>query len=370
MDNAIARLLCNEFDAARHDEATVTARSYSKDTNAYRGFHFAGRPQPRLPNPLKLLPFPRHALRSIHEPREDDVARDRLPSWNDGAAKRAIVDFVTESTTKGSARFVPEAERIAAFDNDGTLWVEQPIPAQGPFLFAQLLEQVNANPNLAARQPYKAIINHDSDLMRAIARQDPVAVQSLVEAVGNAFAGTTAEVFDNSVRDYLKTHQHERYEKPYTDLIYQPMVELFDLLRAHHFRIFICSGGGRDFMRVFAEETWGLFKENVIGSAPVVEYRDGRLVRTAKVYGRLSIGPGKPEDIYARTGRVARFVGGNGDDDKEMLELADFPLVIVHDDDEREYAYTVGAESLLPAAAQGGWTMVSMRDDWNTLFKA
>lgn len=292
-----------------------------------------------------------------------------LRSWNDGATKRAIIGFVNESTTAGSPRFIREAERIAAFDNDGTLWVEQPIPAQGPFLFDKLMKRVDKDPTLATKLPYRAIINHDEGFIHAIARQQPEAIQSLVEAVGDAFEGTPAEVFDNAVREYLDTHQHERYGKPYTELIYQPMRELFELLRAHDWRVFICSGGGRDFMRVFAEDLWGIYKENVIGSAPVVEYRDGRMVRSSKVYGRLSIGPGKPEDIYARTGRVARFVGGNGDDDQQMLELADFPLVIVHDDDQREYAYTVGAEALLPAADRGGWTMVSMKNDWKTIFE-
>jgi phosphoserine phosphatase len=147
------------------------------------------------------------------------------------------------------------------------------------------------------------------------------------------------------------------------------MLELFDLLREYGWRIFVCSGGGRDFMRVFAEDTWGINKENVIGSAPEWAYKDGQLVRANALHGNIALGPGKPEHIYARTGRTALFAGGNGDVDLEMLQEADFRLVIVHDDAEREYETTASAEKLLEAGEQGGWTMVSMKDDWKNVFK-
>ena len=146
------------------------------------------------------------------------------------------------------------------------------------------------------------------------------------------------------------------------------MLELFAYLKANDFRVFVCSGGGRDFMRVFAEETWGIFKEDVIGSAPEYEYRDGQLVRTERILGGLALGPGKPEHIFARTGRLPVFAGGNADVDIEMLEVARFGLLLDHDDAEREFAYTKGAEKSLAAAAEHGWTVVSMKDDWATVF--
>ena len=147
------------------------------------------------------------------------------------------------------------------------------------------------------------------------------------------------------------------------------MLELIDFLKENDWRVFVCSGGGRDFMRVISEETWGLFRENVIGSAPEFEHRDGKFIRQSEMRGNVALGPGKLEQIYARTGRVATFAGGNGDVDIEMLESARFPLVIVHDDEEREYAYTSGAEKILAAAEEGGWMRVSIKNDWKTVFE-
>jgi phosphoserine phosphatase len=161
---------------------------------------------------------------------------------------------------------------------------------------------------------------------------------------------------------------HRRYERPWTDLIYLPLLELFDFLRANEWRVFVCSGGGRDFMRVYSEEVLGVYRENVIGSAPEFAYEDGRLVRKNALHGNISLGPGKLEHIHARTGRTALFAGGNGDVDLEMLQAARFRLVVVHDDAEREYVVTAAAEKLLEAGENGGWTMVSMKDDWKTVF--
>ncbi|MER6257742.1 HAD family hydrolase [Streptomyces sp. NPDC001584] len=152
------------------------------------------------------------------------------------------------------------------------------------------------------------------------------------------------------------------------ELVYRPMPELFDLLRAGGFRVSVCSGGGRDFMRVFAEDTWGIPKENIIGSAAAYTYTGGRLVRSRELLGGLDLGPGKPEHIFAHTGRLPAFAGGNADVDIEMLRSAAFALLVRHDDDRREYAYTKGAEASLAAAGQLGWTVVSMKSDWATLF--
>ena len=292
-----------------------------------------------------------------------------LRSWNDTEAKQAIIDFLATTGEKISPDFIPPAERIAAFDNDGTLWVEQPAPAQTGFLLGKLVEQVKVDPSLAAVDPFKAIVTKDEAFMQALAQQVPEAVVAFLRGTGKAWEGTTAEDYEAETRAYLDTLIHPRYERPWTDLVYQPMLELFDLLRANEWRVFVCSGGGRDFMRVFSEEVWGILRENVIGSAPEWTYENGRLVRQNALYGNIALGPGKPEHIYARTGRKALFAGGNGDVDLEMLQEASFRLVVVHDDEEREYATTAGAEKLLEAGRQGGWTMVSMKDDWKTIFK-
>jgi len=292
-----------------------------------------------------------------------------LESWNDTPTKQAILDYVAAAADESSPEYVPPADRIAAFDNDGTLWVEQPAPAQTGFLFGKLVEQVKAEPSLAAEQPYKAIITQDPEWMRAFAQQIPEAVLAFLKGIGKAWEGVTPEEYEAEVRAFLSASMHPRYGCPWTDLIYQPMLELFDLLRANDWRVFVCSGGGRDFMRAFSEEALGIYRENVIGSAPEWEYEDGQLVRCNKMHGNLSLGPGKLEHIYARTGRTALFAGGNGDVDLEMLQAARFRLVVVHDDEEREYVVTAGAEKLLAAGEQGGWTMVSMKDDWKTIFK-
>jgi phosphoglycolate phosphatase-like HAD superfamily hydrolase len=231
-----------------------------------------------------------------------------------------------------------------------------------------LVEQVKADPSLAQEDPYKGIVNQDSVFLQALAQQVPEAIIAFLSGVGKAWEGTTPEAYEAEVQAFLDHTKHPRYDRPWTDLVYLPMLELFDLLSGNGWRIFVCSGGGRDFMRVYSEEILGIFREIVIGSAPEFAYLDGRLVRQNALHGNIALGPGKPEHIYARTGRTAIFAGGNGDVDLEMLQEARFRLVVVHDDEEREYVVTAGAEKLLAAGEQGGWTMVSMKDDWKTVF--
>ena len=291
-----------------------------------------------------------------------------LPSWNDTQTKQNILDYMAAVNDENSPDYVPLAERVVAFDNDGTLWVEQPAPAQTGLLLGKLVEQVKADPTLAAEDPYKGIINQDPVFLGALAQQVPEAVIAFLSGVGKAWEGTTPAAYEAEVQAFLETSMHPRYDRPWTDLIYQPMLEQFDLLRVNGWRIFVCSGGGRDFMRVYSEEILGIYRENVIGSAPEFAYEDAQLVRQNALHGNISLGPGKLEHIYARTGRTALFAGGNGDVDLEMLQEARFRLVIVHDDEEREYVVTAGAEKLLAAGKQGGWTMVSMKDDWKTVF--
>ena len=292
-----------------------------------------------------------------------------LPSWNDTPTKQAIVDFISHTSQQGDPDYILPAERIAAFDNDGTLWVEQPAPAQTELLVTKLVQQVEANPALAAEDPYRGIVTKDPVFLQGLAQQVPEAVIAFLAGVGKAWEGTTPEVYEAEVRAYLTTTMHPRWNRPWTDLIYQPMLELFDFLKDNDWRVFVCSGGGRDFMRVYSEEVLGVYRENIIGSAPEFAYVDGQLLRQNKLLGNISLGPGKLEHIYARTGRTALFAGGNGDADLEMLQAARFRLVVMHDDEEREYAVTAAAEKLLAAGEQGGWIMVSMKDDWQIVFK-
>ena len=292
-----------------------------------------------------------------------------LPSWNDTPTKKAILDFMARTSDENSPDFIPPADRIAAFDNDGTLWVEQPAPAQTGLLLGKLVEQVKADPSLAEVDPYKGIVTQDPVFMLALAQQVPEAIIAFLTGVGKAWEGTTPEAYQAEVQAFLANSMHPRYDRPWTDLVYLPMLELFDFLRENEWRVFVCSGGGRDFMRVYVEEILGILRENIIGSAPEFAYQDGQLLRQNKLHGNIALGPGKPEHIYARTGRTALFAGGNGDVDLEMLQEARFRLVVVHDDEDREYIVPAGAEKLLACGKQGGWTMVSMKDDWKTIFK-
>ena len=290
-----------------------------------------------------------------------------LSSWNDGPAKQAILDFVASATTPGPG-FVAVADRIATFDNDGTLWVEQPLPPQFDFVFRKWGEEIKQDPSLASQQPYKAIIEKDMAFLGGVAVQDPEVVGALLTAFSRSWAGTTPDEFDAQVREWLQTSRQPKLGVPYIELVYQPMLELLDLLKAHEFRVFVTSGGGRDFMRVFAEDAWGIYKENVIGTAAEYTYADGKIVRGEHALGTLDVGPGKPEHIFAQTGRLPVFAGGNADVDIEMLTAATFSVLVNHDDEEREFAYTAGAEKSLAKAKELGWTVVSMKNDWSTVF--
>jgi len=290
-----------------------------------------------------------------------------LESWNDGPAKQAILDFVASATTPGPG-FVAVADRIAAFDNDGTLWVEQPLPPQFDFVFRKWGEEIKQDPSLASQQPYKAIIERDLAFLGGVAVQDPEVVGALLTAFSRSWAGTTPDEFDAQVREWLATSRQPKLGVPYIELVYQPMLELLDLLKAYKFRVFVTSGGGRDFMRVFAEQAWGIYKENVIGTAAEYTYAGGKIIRGEHALGSLDVGPGKPEHIFAQTGRLPVFAGGNADVDIEMLESARFALLINHDDEEREFGYINGAEKSLAEAKELGWTVVSMKNDWKTVF--
>jgi phosphoserine phosphatase len=293
---------------------------------------------------------------------------DKLKSWNEGPVKQSIINFLNSTVEEGLDYVKPE-DRIATFDNDGTLWVEKPTPVQLNFLFLAFARRVQNEPSLADKQPYKAILERDKIFSQNVIEQKPEAIISLEDALAREWSGKTPDEFEKEVKEFLATVEPEKFASNFTELVYKPMLELFDLLKDYKYRVFICSGGGRDFMRIISEEAWGIFKENVIGSASEYEYNNGTLKRTGTVLGGIALGPGKVEHIFARTGRLPVFAGGNGDVDIEMLESAKFKLFVNHDDDKREYAYENGAEKILAIAKEKNYTIVSMKNDWKEIFK-
>jgi len=291
------------------------------------------------------------------------VSDEALPSWRPGAARAAILEFVRSVTAPGDS-YVPPAERIATFDNDGTLWCEKPMYVQADFVFRRWREMVQADPAKGSEQPYKALVEGDREWLSHLVEHVP----ELLKGLGEAYAGITTEAFEAAVAEFFTTARHPTLDVPYTETTYRPMRELIALLDGKDFSVYICSGGGRDFVRVVSEQIYGIPRERVIGSAATLEYRDGDLYRTTGVEQPIDDGPGKPVHIWTRTGRKPLLAGGNADGDAAMLETARFGMLINHDDAEREFAYDTGAERALAEAAERDWTVVSMKDDFATVF--
>ncbi|HVU07357.1 MAG TPA: HAD family hydrolase [Verrucomicrobiae bacterium] len=304
------------------------------------------------------------------------AADDPLPSWNDTAPKKAIIAFVEKVTKEGSPDFVPPAERIATFDNDGTLWCEQPIYFQFQFALDRVKALAPQHPEWKTQAPFSHLLAGDMKTFLAGGEK------SLVPVMAVTHAGMTTEEFNQTVKDWLATARHPKTGQPYPKMVYQPMLELLTYLRANGFKTFIVSGGGVEFMRAFAEETYGIPPEQVIGSSGVVKFelRDGKpvLVKEAKVEF-VDDGPGKPVGINRFIGRRPIAAFGNSDGDQQMLEWttagsgARFALLVHHDDAEREYAYdrksSIGKlDKAWDEANEKGWTVVSMKDDWNAIF--
>ena len=303
-------------------------------------------------------------------------ADDPLSSWNDGPAKKSIVDFVAKVTTPGSPDFVPVPERIATFDNDGTLWCEKPLPVQLFFALDRVKALAPQHPEWKDQEPFKSVLADD---MRGLAASGE---KGLVEIMMTTHSGMTTDEFNQIVKDWIKTARHPKFDRPYTSLAYQPMLELLSYLRANGFKPYIVSGGGIEFMRVFAEEVYGVPPEQVIGSSGVTKFemRDGVpvLVKEPKI-DFVNDGPGKPVGINEFIGRRPICAFGNSDGDLQMLQYtaagsgARFCLYVHHDDAAREYAYDrkdsmARLDKGLDEAAAKGWTVVSMKDDWNTIF--
>ncbi|MUL78034.1 HAD family phosphatase [Mycolicibacterium sp. CBMA 226] len=294
-----------------------------------------------------------------------------LESWNNGPTKSAIVDFVGRVTTEGPD-FVAPQDRIAVFDNDGTLWCEKPAYIQLDFLVRRMAEQAAADPALADRQPYAAAAAGDltwfGDAVTKHYQGDDTDLRVLATGVLSAYSGITVEEHAARVMAFFAGARHPTLDRPYTQCGYVPMIELLRYLESNAFTCYIVSGGGRDFMRPVTEGMYGIPPERVVGSSVGVTFADGDLVTTAQPEF-LNDGPVKPVRIWGRTGRRPIFAAGNSNGDIEMLQYTKgFQLLVWHDDADREFAYDAGAEKALKLAESEGWTVASMHSDWAEVF--
>jgi len=310
------------------------------------------------------------------------VRVDPLPSWTDGPASQSIVEFVRQTTDASSTQFVPADRRIATFDQDGTLWVEQPLYAQVMFALDRVKDVVRAKPALANEEPFKAVVTGDREAMSKFSERD------LLTIVAASEAGLTVEAFHEVVRNWLATAKHPKYQRPYTDLVYAPMVEAMKYLRANGYRTYIVTGGGQEFVRAYAEQTYGVPPEQVIGTLFKIDYevRDGKpaLIHAPDLFF-VDDKAGKPVGINMVIGRRPQAAFGNSDGDQQMLEWATgadgarLAMIVLHDDASREYAYgpatglpdsKVGTftQALYDQAKKSGWTVISMKRDWKRVF--
>jgi phosphoglycolate phosphatase-like HAD superfamily hydrolase len=302
---------------------------------------------------------------------------DALPSWNDGAVKKSITDFVARVTTQGAPDFVPAEQRIATFDNDGTLWPEQPVYFQLAFSFDRIRAMAPQHPEWKNQQPFKALLEKDMKTLAGFGEK------GLVQIAAATHTGMTTEDFSKVVLDWIATAQHPRFNRPYTDLVYQPMLELLAYLRANGFKTFIVSGGGIEFMRPWTEKVYGIPPEQVVGSSGVVKFQigpDGKpaLMKLPEVEF-VDDGPGKPVGINRFIGRRPIFAFGNSDGDLQMLQWTmagsgpRFAGLVHHTDAEREWAYDRKShfgklDKALDAASAMGWTVMDMKRDWKTIY--
>jgi phosphoglycolate phosphatase-like HAD superfamily hydrolase len=317
----------------------------------------------------------RNAASPDASPESARSAETALPSWRDGPAKRAIVKFVGDVTREGTMTYVEPAQRIAVFDNDGTLWTEQPIYVQFAFLLDQVKAAAPAHPEWKSNPAFKALMARDQAALAAQQKQ-------LMQLVAVANSGMSVDAYDQTIRAWLAKARHPKFNRPYTELVYQPQVELLAYLRANGFKTYIVSGGTIEFMRPWVEKAYGVPPEQVIGSSQLVKYelRDGKptLTRQPKL-DFVDDGPGKPVGIYRYIGRRPILAFGNSDGDQQMLQYTaantdpHLALLVHHDDAEREFAYDrqskIGRlDKAWDEAVTDGWVVVSMKNDWNTIF--
>jgi len=304
------------------------------------------------------------------------LAADPLPSWNDTAPKKAIVAFIEQVTREGSPDFVPVTERIATFDNDGTLWAEQPIYFQFLFAIDRVKVLAPQHPEWKTQEPFASLLK--GDMKRALAGGE----HAILEIVMSTHAGMTTQAFEKIVTDWITTAKHPKTGRLLTEMVYQPMLELLAYLRANGFKTFIVSGGGIEFMRPWTEKVYGIPPEQVIGSSVKTKYevRDGKpVIARLPELNFIDDKAGKPVGINQHIGRRPIMACGNSDGDFEMLEWATAGtglrcgLLVHHTDDKREWAYDrnshVGKlDRGLDEGPHRGWTIVSMRDDWRVIF--
>ncbi|MCI0333602.1 MAG: haloacid dehalogenase-like hydrolase [Planctomycetes bacterium] len=310
-------------------------------------------------------------------------AQDPLPSWNDGPAKQAIVQFVRDTTDKSSPKFVPPEERIATFDQDGTLWVEHPMYTQVMYCLERVPAVVAAKPELKHVEPFKTVMSGNREAMARLSMKD---LETILMAT---LSGMSVEDFNAEVKKWIETAKDHRWKRPYTELTYKPMQEVLQYLRASGYKTYIVTGGGQDFVRAYAERTYGIPPEQVVGTAGGTKYgydKNGRPFLTKEPKLLLNDNnAGKPEGIHLMIGRRPRAAFGNTAGDQQMLEYtaagdgARLMMLVLHDDANREYAYgpanglpdsKVGtfSQALYDEAKNKGWTVISMKNDWKRVF--
>jgi phosphoglycolate phosphatase-like HAD superfamily hydrolase len=305
-----------------------------------------------------------------------------LPSWNDGPAKQAIVSFVNKVTDKSGTNYVPPEDRIATFDQDGTLWLEHPLYAQAMFALTRVHELAPQHPEWKQHEPLKAVLANDREAMAKFSESDWEVILAATHT------GMTSEEFQELVKQWLETAKDPRFHRPYTELVYQPMFEVMEFLRANGFKPYIVTGGGQEFVRVYSQRVYGIPPEQVVGSSIVTkyEYRDGKpvLLREPKVFFNDN-NAGKAIGINLFIGKRPCAAFGNSTGDQQMLEWtqagdgARLMMLVLHDDPEREYAYGPAAglpdskvgtfsQALYDQAKSKGWTVISMKKDWKRIF--
>jgi phosphoglycolate phosphatase-like HAD superfamily hydrolase len=309
-------------------------------------------------------------------------AQDPLPSWNDGPTKRAILAFVKDTTEKSGPKFVEPADRIATFDQDGTLWTEHPLYGQAAFALARVGEMAPSHPEWKQKEPFKAVLAQDNAAMSKFTEAD------WMQIIAVTHAGMSTEAFQGLVKEWLAKAKAPRFDRPYTDLVYQPMLEVMRYLRANGFRTYIVTGSGQEFVRVYSEQVYGVPPEQVVGSSIATTYVNSNgkpaLMREPKPFF-IDDGPGKAIGINLFIGKRPTAAFGNSAGDTQMLEWtqagegARLMLLVLHDDAKREYAYGPAANlpdtdvgtfsnALLLEATKNAWIVVSMKNDWKRVF--
>ena len=306
---------------------------------------------------------------------------DPLPSWNERTSKRSVLHFVEAVTSADGPEFVPPPHRIAVFDNDDTLWCEKPMYIQLDLILRKLAAQAKSNPSLRSKQPWQAALEKDFDWLGGVIinhyEGDDSELQVLLAGTLSLAEGQTVEQVEAEGRDFIENERHPTLGLAYRECVYQPMLELLRYLEANEFTNYIVSGGGRDFMRGFAQDLYGIPRERVIGSTVAYRYVEsgdgGEIVQQAEL-DVIDDGPGKPIQIWNVIGRRPILAAGNANGDLPMLAFAGGPslpalrLLVVHDDADREFDYVAGAEKVISAVQTHGWTAVSIQRDWQKVF--